>query len=230
MSSKRPRESPPTALSIGVDLGGTHVLAVLMDEEGTIYSRHTNHLESEHRGSQAHIGGAIGESIYNVFLYAKDRCPESLPIKGVGIAVPGNVDPKRGLARYLPNFGWLTPVDLATLVLDRLYEGASLRTHLRVDRLDMRNDGRCAALAERHFGIGKGGEHSYIAMLTLGTGIGGALLHDPSPSRIGSIFDGSTFDAGDFGHHVMRSGGGAFKCVCGNYGCFECHAKGIWLM
>ena len=40
-----------------------------------------------------------------------------------------------------------------------------------VERVHMRNDGRCAALAERHFGVGAGGEHAVLAMLTLGTGI-----------------------------------------------------------
>ena len=74
----------------------------------------------------------------------------------------------------------------------------------------MRNDGRCAAIAESKFGVGK--SESVFAMLTLGTGIGGALIID------GKLFDGSTFDAGDFGHHVIRSGEDAFPCVCGKRG------------
>lgn len=52
-----------------------------------------------------------------------------------------------------------------------------------------------------------------------GKGIGGALIID------GVIFDGSTYDAGDFGHHVICSGDDAFECVCGKRGCFECHAS-----
>ena len=102
---------------------------------------------------------------------------------------------------------------------------AKVRDLLQIDCLHMRNDGRCAALAERHFGVGKDGAHAVMAMLTLGTGIGGALIHDASPASRGVLFDGCTFDAGDFGHHVMRSGTEAFKCVCGNYGCFEQHAS-----
>jgi glucokinase len=50
-------------------------------------------------------------------------------------------------------------------------------------------------------------------------GIGGALIID------GVLFDGSTYDAGDFGHHVICSGDDAFDCVCGKKGCFEYHAS-----
>ena len=53
----------------------------------------------------------------------------------------------------------------------------------------------------------------------IGTGIGGALVFD------GKVFDGYSFDAGDFGHHTIRSGEEAFDCVCGKRGCFETHAS-----
>jgi glucokinase len=231
--SKRPRgPQQPAALSIGVDLGGTHVLAVLMDASGHVYGRHGKGIAGCTRESQDAVGGALRECIRAIHDYAIEHHPNCLPLRGVGIAVPGNVDPKLGHARYLPNFGWLTAVDLGELILDRttVTGDRKLRDLLRVDRVHMRNDGRCAALAERHFGAGAGGEHSVMAMLTLGTGIGGALIHDPTPEHRGAIFDGCTFDAGDFGHHVMRSGRDAFACVCGNHGCFECHASAAGLV
>ena len=220
----------PTSLAVGVDLGGTHVLAALCDPTGHVYARHEATLTEETRGSREHIGAMLSMCIMEVWRYAKEHFPSSLPIKGVGIAVPGNVDPTNGIARYLPNFGWLEPVDLSRLVLDRAEapgSAKSVRDVLGVDRLHLRNDGRCAALAERHFGVGAAGGHQVLAMLTLGTGIGGALIHDPTPSNRGAIFDGCSFDAGDFGHHVMRSGPSAFQCVCGNRGCFECHASPV---
>jgi len=86
----------------------------------------------------------------------------------------------------------------------------------------MRNDGRCAAIAEVTYGAGIGS--NVLAMLTLGTGIGGALVNK------GHLFDGSTFDAGDFGHHVIHSGPLAFDCVCGKKGCFEYHASAEGLL
>lgn len=223
-------------LAIGVDLGGTHVLAALVDVRGQVYARHRQEISENARSSRELIGRAISVCIVRVWRHAQHSLPQCLPIQGVGIAVPGNVDPIKGLARYLPNFGWLEPVDLQALILDQRVDdfldlaveseqGVLLRQLLGVDRIQMRNDGRCAALGERHFGVGNSGEHSVMAMLTLGTGIGGALLHNPTPTSPGVLFDGCTFDAGDFGHHVIRSGKDAFTCVCGKRGCFETHAS-----
>ena len=117
--------------------------------------------------------------------------------------MPGNVDPAAGTTRYLPNFGWLEPVDLTARLLELPLPELADRTGtlggalgLGREHVHLRNDGRCAALAERHFGVGAGGAHSVMAMLTLGTGIGGALVHDPSPTRRGELFDGCSSDAG----------------------------------
>ena len=55
-------------------------------------------------------------------------------------------------------------------------------------------------------------------------------MHDPSPARRGVLFEGCSCDAGDFGHHVMASGGAAFECVCGKRGCFETHASAAGLV
>ena len=214
------------ALAIGVDLGGTHVLAVLMDRQGAILARQGQSLSAADRGSTPLIVGALVDCISSVHRQA----PSTAPVLGVGVAVPGNVDPATSSTRYLPNFGWLEPVALGDAILGQLVDGVALRERLGVDRVHMRNDGRCAALAERHFGVGAGGEHAVLAMLTLGTGIGGALIHDPTPARKGALFDGCSFDAGDFGHHVLRSGADAFACVCGNHGCFECHASAAGLV
>ena len=166
-------------LAVGVDLGGTHVLAILMDPSGCIHARHEAPLAAEDRSSQDKIVAVIGACIVQCWRHAREHFAGRLPLSGLGIAVPGNVDPARGMARYLPNFGWLSPVDLTARVLDVpvLAEGAStlgVALGLGRERVHLRNDGRCAALAERHFGVGAGGEHGVMAMLTLGTGIGGA--------------------------------------------------------
>ena len=75
----------------------------------------------------------------------------------MGIGIPGNVDPTTGSTRYLPNYGWLAPVSI----------GAYLETELGCT-VRMRNDGRCAAIAESKFGVGRSSK--VFAMLTLGTG------------------------------------------------------------
>ena len=113
------------SLAIGVDLGGTHVLAVLMDPSGCIHTRHEARLAAEDRSSQEKIVAVMGTCIMQCWRYAREHFAERLPLAGLGIAVPGNVDPAHGLARYLPNFGWLEPVDLTARVLNVRVDGVS---------------------------------------------------------------------------------------------------------
>ena len=115
------------------------------------------------------------------------------------MGVPGNVDPIKGSTRYLPNFGWLEELPLRAKLNTVL---SSKIISVKFKPVFLRNDGRCAALAEAKYGAGK--FSPVFTMLTLGTGIGGALVVG------GKVFDGCSFDAGDFGHHVMRSGSDAF--------------------
>ena len=103
------------ALAIGVDLGGTHVLAVLMDRQGAILARHGQSLSAADRGSTPLIVGALVDCISSVHRQA----PPTAPVLGVGVAVPGNVDPATSSTRYLPNFGWLEPVALGGVVVRR---------------------------------------------------------------------------------------------------------------
>ena len=145
------------------------------------------------------------------------QAPSTAPVLGVGVAVPGNVDPATSSTRYLPNFGWLEPVG-----------------RRRDPRPARRRAPRCASgSASTACTCGTTGTARRSPSATLasapaastrprdahavGTGIGGALIHDLTPARKGALFDGCSFDAGDFGHHVLRVGRDAFACVCGNH-------------
>ena len=188
-------------MKVGVDIGGTHILAILTIGEGDAVTRRAHKvILAEKRKDQSYVIGLIVDAIKEVL---SSNLDPSKKLEGIGIAVPGNVDPKTGQTRYLPNFGWLEPVNLKELVL------AGLPEAYREIKVEMRNDGRCAALAEYKYGRGKDRRDSVFCMLTLGTGIGGAVLID------GKLLEGSTYDAGDFGHHVISSGRDAFECVCG---------------
>lgn len=186
-------------LAIGVDIGGSHILCIVSDMNGNKHSSHRKEISD--RSVDAVIALII-DAIASIIT------PEVIAI---GLAVPGNVDPLRGCTRYLPNFQWLEEVPIASMISQRFQLPVNLR-----------NDGRCAAMAEYQYGLGK--DSKVFAMLTLGTGIGGALIID------GKLFDGSSFDAGDFGHHVICSGSEAFACICGKNGCFEYHASADGLM
>ena len=187
---------------IGIDIGGSHITSVLVDEHFAILSKVT--LSINERDLES-VMIAIEKATHSI-------TKSSSHMKGVGVAVPGNVDPITNHARYLPNFAWGDQsIPLGSLIIERLQLSSDIK-------ISMRNDGRCAAIAEAKFGSGK--DSKVFAFLTLGTGIGGALLIN------GKLFDGASFDAGDLGHHVIRSGpDDAFPCACGKRGCFETQAS-----
>jgi len=198
--------------SLGVDLGGTHIGCVLINEQGDILAKHHESLANRSFDS---VVQQVVSIVRTMLESSKLPC---LP-EGLGIAVPGNVDKDKGTTRYLPNFGWLQEMPLADALRIALKAtDSSASICLSNSKIEMRNDGRCAALAESRLGVGRGAK--VFSMLTLGTGIGGALI-----DKQGALFDGSSDDAGDFGHHVIASGADAFPCVCGKHGCFEQHAS-----
>jgi glucokinase len=187
------------AATIGVDLGGSHVTAMLVEADGTVL--HQDSCDVTDRSFAAVLKLLIG-LIRGVAGNAK-----SLP--AVGMGSPGNVDPKDGVVRYSPNFGW---IDMPL--------GEELRRAFETP-IFIGNDARCATLGEHTYGSGKGKKN--FALLTLGTGLGGGVVAE------GKLLLGNTLAAGEFGHHQIRSTDG-FICGCGKSGCFEAQASGTGLL
>jgi glucokinase len=187
--------------AIGIDLGGSHVLAAIVDENGAIRAKYENDIV-DHRFEAVieTIVLTVGEA-----LGAADR----RALAGIGIGSPGNVDPHTGAIRYSPNFSW-RDAPLGT----RLRERLGVPVHVA-------NDARCATLGEYVYGCGNGTAN--FAMLTLGTGIGGGIVAG------GKIVLGEAMGAGEFGHHQIRPTDG-FVCGCGKTGCFEAQASGTGLI
>lgn len=187
--------------AIGVDLGGSHVMAAVIQEDGSILNRHeqdiTDHaVDAVIKAIEDTIGAALSD--------VKDKS-----IVGIGIGSPGNIEPRSGTILYSPNFQW-TNVPL----------GERLRGHFDMP-VFIGNDARCATLGEYSYGIGRGTKH--FALLTLGTGIGGGIVSE------GVLLLGNTAGAGEFGHHQIRPNDG-FVCNCGKIGCFEAQASGTGLI
>jgi glucokinase len=164
--------------AIGVDLGGSHVSAAVVSEDGAIHSQHEEDLgdlrfESVIAALDATIGAAIKE--------AGD-------VAGIGIGSPGNIDASTGAVLYSPNFGW-TDAPL----------GATLRSKF-APPVYVANDARCATLGEYTFGSGKGTKD--FVLLTLGTGIGGGIIAG------GELLLGHKWGAGEVGHHQIRPSDG----------------------
>jgi len=186
--------------AIGVDLGGSHVTADVVTDDGSIKVQHELDLTDLKFDK-------VVDAVVTVVQQALADAGKK--VAGIGIGSPGNVEPKTGAILYSPNFGWKN----APL-------GETLKKRLGQE-VFVGNDARCATLGEYTFGIGKGTQD--FALLTLGTGIGGGFIAG------GRLVLGHKFGAGEVGHHQIRPESG-FVCSCGKIGCFEAQASGTGLI
>lgn len=170
--------------AIGIDLGGTNLRVALVSEDGEI-------VRKIRKTSSEQVFGTLLESI-GEFRH-KD-------IAGIGLGVAGLVDRKRGRIFTSPNLRAIEGVDLVH----------ELRARFNVP-VFLENDANAAALGEKVSGAGRG--FSNFVLLTLGTGIGGGIIHK------GELLDVSA----EVGHMSISSEGE--KCQCGNVGCLENYAS-----
>lgn len=119
---------------------------------------------------------------------------------GLGVGIPGVVDPERGYVYVCPNLP----------VLDETETGPELSKRLELP-VFLANDAFCATLAELRLGAGK--DATNMLMLTLGTGIGGGVAID------NKVIRGPRQLIGEIGHQTLDPSGP--PCGCGNHGCFE---------
>lgn len=131
--------------------------------------------------------------------------PGLAPMSAVGLSVPGPLDRRSGVVHFTPNLLWQHYP-----VADQLSERLGGIPVLIDD------DANCAALGESWQGTGKGFEH--LVCLTIGTGIGGAIIID------GRLVHGHQDLAGEIGHMMIVPDGP--PCACGHSGCLEAVASG----
>jgi glucokinase len=185
----------PAGCVIGVDLGGTKLLAGVVDEDLTVHHRANRRARGV---DEAEVLDTIVGAVREV------RDASELPIAGVGFGIPSLVDPVNGTAMstvHLP----LRDVPFRDVMAERL------GVPVWVD-----NDANGALLAEHRAGAAAGASHA--VMLTLGTGIGGAIIID------GRLMRGARGGAGEFGHTVVDPDG--IRCDCGSIGCLETMVSG----
>jgi glucokinase len=184
--------------SIGVDLGGTNLRIAAVDEGGNLLEKVT--LSTKVALGKDHVIDRMCDAIRS--LSRKHESAGSL--QGIGIGVPGIIDMKTGMLRESPNLpDWAgSPVQAEI-------------EHRLGTRVILENDANAAALGESWLGAARGVED--MAMLTLGTGVGGGLVLG------GRIWHGMTGMAGEFGHMTVDPEG--VPCPCGNRGCLERYAS-----
>ena len=138
-------------ITIGLDLGGTKCLGVVVDGGGTIVDELR---VPTPRGSEAIV--AVLEDVASQLMARRP------PVSGVGVGVPGLVD-AGGELRFAPNLPGVVDLPLATPLTERL--GVPVVVE---------NDASCAGWGEREAGAGRGRDH--VLLVTLGTGIGGGII------------------------------------------------------
>lgn len=188
-----------TTLVAGADLGGTTVSIALAERDGTIVAEAKIPTDS-HEGPER-VLARISDQVLALADEAGSR-PAAF-----GLGVPGLVDLKSGTTKFLPNMPptqW-RDVEVAKLVGARL--GCSV---------NLLNDARTATLGELRYGLGK--DISSMAMLTLGTGVGGGIAVD------GKLVLGPLGAAGELGHQRIMPDGPL--CGCGQRGCLETLVSG----
>ena len=189
------------AVAIGIDVGGTKLVAAVLDAEGRVLERlrrQTPAGDAERLVDDLH--GLIGDLVADRGGGLGGGLGGELPI-GVGIA--GLVTPT-GTVRYGPNID-VHDLDLARLLAERTAQPALVL-----------NDASAAALGEQRVGAARG--HRDVVMLTLGTGVGGGVVVG------GRLLTGANGFGGELGHLLVDDGGR--PCPCGNHGCIEAYASG----
>lgn len=187
---------------IGVDLGGTHLRAAVVNvESGEFLSiRQVPTLARDGYAAVIRRMAALIEDVIHTGGTHRDE------VGGVGIGVPGVLDLERGLVIFLPNLPGNWPdVPLQQMICDAV----EMPTYIV-------NDARSATFGEWKFGAGRGVET--MALFTLGTGVGGGLVIK------GKLHLGLGGTAGELGHQSIDFNGP--QCGCGNLGCLEVYASG----
>jgi len=192
-----------TGCVIGVDLGGTKLLAGAVDPELNVHHRATRPARvADHQAVVAIVVSAVAE--------VRDAIESaSGSVRAVGIGIPCLIDQRRGIAvmsTHLP----LAGVPFRDLVAERI------GLPVFVD-----NDANAAMLAEWRFGAARGAGDA--ALLTIGTGIGGGLVAG------GALQRGSQGAGAELGHMVVQADGPRCNGNCPNRGCLEAMVSGTAL-
>jgi glucokinase len=189
--------------SIGVDLGGTNLRIAAVGEDGVLIEKVT--LGTKVALGRDHVLNDMCEAIRRL----SDKYASGRTLVGTGIGVPGIIDLETGMVRESPNLPGWSEYPVRNEIEKRLGT-----------RVILENDANAAALGENWLGAAKAVDD--MAMLTLGTGVGGGIVLK------GHIVHGMNGMAGEFGHMTVEPDG--VRCGCGNYGCVEQYASASAVM
>ena len=179
--------------SIGIDIGGTKIAAGLVSPDGKL----TDVIKVPSPASDPVL---MTDTVIDLI----NRLSENAEIESVGIAAAGFIDASRTEILYSPNLQWR-------------HEPLKTRVQERIDYpVTLENDANAAAWAEFRFGSAVHAKS--MVMLTIGTGVGGAIIAN------GQLVRGGFGIGGELGHIRLINGGR--QCGCGQRGCLEQYGSG----
>ncbi|NMM99432.1 NagC family transcriptional regulator [Bifidobacterium sp. DSM 109958] len=181
--------------TLGIDIGGTKIAGGICDEEGNIRC-----LQRVPTPEDAADINAIVADIYR-------RCKDEGDIKSIGISAAGNIASDRRTVSFAANLPAWNQYPLADAIEDLIGDGV---------KVVVENDANAAGWGEYRFGAGR--DSRDMIMITVGTGVGGAIIVN------GQLVRGAFGMAGEIGHVIMVPDGEA--CGCGLFGCAEQYASG----
>lgn len=184
--------------SIGVDLGGTKILAGLVNTEtGEVLTSVKKKTQNQNSDS---IMEKIIEAVDKTIIDSQIAASE---ISSIGIGAAGQVDREKKVLMRAPNLNCYN-----------LYIGKFLENHFNIP-VFVGNDVEVATIGEITFGNGIG--YKNLVCIFVGTGVGSGIVCN------GSIYKGASGTAGEIGHIIVDSGGRL--CGCGENGCLEAYAS-----
>ena len=179
-------------LNVGIDIGGTKIAGGVVDESGAIVER----LRVPTPPDPAALANAVAAMVAEL--------ASRHDVSAVGVAAAGYIDRTRSVMLHAPNIDW---------------QNEPLRAEFEAllgRPVTLENDANAAGWGEYRFGAGRGSTD--MVMVTLGTGVGGAVIND------GRLLIGANGSAAELGH--VRFVRGGRPCGCGQSGCLEQYASG----
>jgi glucokinase len=185
---------------VAVDLGGSKIAVAIISDDYRVLAR-----EQHPTLAEEGVDSVINRVISSVRQIITSGNIALSQLGGISLAAAGAIDSLRGIVTLSPNLPGWCDIPLGSTIEESL----GIRTWII-------NDANAAALGEHQLGAGRGVDN--LIYLTIGTGIGGAIIID------GKLYTGVCGSAGEIGHMTIEVNGP--RCECGNFGCLETLASG----
>lgn len=191
-------------MNIGIDLGGSHIGVGIVDKNAKIIDKIEEDInENNKKDNNEKIEEEIlSKIVKNVKSLLETNNLIINQIGKIGISCPG--EPKNGCMKNIVNLN----ISLFPIV-------ERLKKELNFENITIRNDAKCAGIAEKEYGNLKDVDDGIF--LCIGTGIGGAAFLE------GKMLMPKRNSGFEFGHMIIKKDGN--KCKCGNKGCFETYCS-----